>query len=40
MLIFDIIIGMLIISGISMACLGLYGRRFVNVSLPLSRTRC
>ena len=30
MLIFDIIIGMLIISGISMACLGLYGRRFVN----------
>jgi len=28
MLIFDIIIGMLLISGISMACLGLYGMRF------------
>jgi len=30
MLIFDIIIGMLLISGISMACLGLYGKRFAD----------
>jgi len=30
MLMFDIIIGMLILSGISMACLGLYGRRFAD----------
>jgi PAS domain S-box-containing protein len=29
-LIFDIIIGMLILSGISMACLGWYGRRFAD----------
>ena len=30
MIIFDIIIGMLLISGISMACLGLYGKRFAD----------
>ena len=30
MLMFDIILGMLILSGISMACLGLYGRRFAD----------
>jgi PAS domain S-box-containing protein len=30
MLIFDIILGMLILSGISMACLGLYSRRFAD----------